>query len=211
MGPHVRFTDRADGDLANDSPGVDERRRAVVDLPWTWLRQVHGSGVVVVDAPGAGAGLTGDAAVTAVPGAVVAVTTADCAPVALLSDAAVGVAHAGWRGLVAGVLGATVDALRALGAGEVRAVVGPSIRPRCYEFGPEDLHAVAAALGPSVRGRTAGGAPALDLGAGVRSALAAAGVDSVEDAGTCTACSTAHWSARRHSDRGRSAVVAWLA
>jgi YfiH family protein len=207
----VRFTTVADGDLAVGSVGVDTRRRAIVDLPWTWLRQVHGAGVVVVERPGDHAGTEADAAVTRVPGAALAVQVADCAPVALLAADAVGAVHVGWRGLVAGVVPAAVDALRSLTDGEVRAVVGPTIGPECYEFGATDLDAVAAAVGPGVRARTADGRPALDLPAAVRSALAAAGVGEVARQGGCTACTAGWWSYRARGDRARQAVVAWLA
>jgi YfiH family protein len=178
--------------------------------PWTWLRQVHGARVVVVTEPGAHAGEEADAAVTATSGCVVAVQVADCAPIALVSDDVVGVAHAGWRGLAAGVVPATVEAMRALGAGDIRAVVGPCIHPECYEFGAEDLDGVAAVLGDVVRATTATGAPALDLVAGVRAALNGAGVSEVEVVDTCTACSAEHWSFRARGEPERQAVVAWM-
>jgi polyphenol oxidase len=207
----LRFTGRRHGDLAVGAPGVEAQRRAVADHPWTWLRQVHGPAVVVVTEPGEHAGVTADAAVTAVPGAVVSVQTADCAPIALVAPGAVGAVHAGWRGLAAGVVPAAVAALRELTPGPVRAVLGPCIRPDCYEFGSDDLDEVAGALGDAVRSRTATGAPALDLPAAVRSELAAAEVDDVEDLGTCTACSEDHWSHRARGDVERQALAAWLA
>src|SRR5205085_527297 len=80
-------------------------------------------------------------------------------------------AHAGWVGLLAGVRGRTVEHMRALGATDVRAVLGPCIRVECYEFGPDDLDRVAARLGDGVRSTTASGTPALDLAAGVRASL----------------------------------------
>jgi polyphenol oxidase len=206
----VRFTDRSHGDLAVHAAGVDGRRRAVVDLPWTWLHQVHGADVVVVRDPGAHAGTRADAAVTDVPGAVVAVQTADCAPVALLAPGAVGVVHAGWRGLVAGVLPAAVAALRQLSDGPVRAVLGPCIRTGCYEFSHDALDGAAAVLGDGVRGRTATGRPALDLAAGVRASLRASGVVDLVDVGVCTACSEEHFSHRARGDVGRQSLVAWL-
>ncbi|MBW3626261.1 MAG: polyphenol oxidase family protein [Actinobacteria bacterium] len=208
--PAWRFTDRADGDLSITAEDVEARRRAVVDLPWTWLRQVHGSDVMVVGRPGEHAGRTADAAVTAVPGAAVAVQVADCAPVALLGPAGVGAVHAGWRGVVAGVVGAAVQRMRLLGPGAVRAVVGPCIRPCCYEFGADDLDRVATALGDGVRARTSDGRPALDLPGAVQRSLAAAGVADVVDEGVCTACSPRHWSHRARGDRRRQALVAWL-
>src|SRR5829696_3935526 len=84
---NVAFTGRAEGDMGHGGDVVVEvrtdvaaRRRAVVDRPWTWLRQVHGADVVRVTGPGHGAGTTADAAVTAEPGTAIAVLTADCAP-----------------------------------------------------------------------------------------------------------------------------------
>ena len=212
MPARSRFTGRAEGDLAIDSPGVEARRAAVVDRPWTWLRQVHGADVVTVARPGDHAGVEADAAVTDVPGAVLAVQAADCAPVVLLADGAVGVAHAGWRGLVRGVLPAAVDALRALGATEVRARLGPCIHPGCYEFGADALAEVEAAVGRPVGGRTAAGALALDLPAAAAASLATVGVDLDAGGSRCTACSASlHWSHRARAEPGRQAAVAWLA
>lgn len=214
-----RFTGRAQGDLAVDvEPGVLRARRrkvvdaAVQDAPWTWLRQVHGLGVVTVTEPGQWAGARADAAVTAVPGSPLVVHTADCAPVVLLADGVVGVAHAGWRGLTAGVVGATVAAMRDIGAGSVRAVLGPCIRSRCYPFGADDLARVSDILGSDVETATALGAPALDLAAGVRTALARAGVDHIDDSGACTACEAdRYFSYRARAEAERQAAVVWLA
>jgi YfiH family protein len=187
------------------------RRREVIDLPWTWLRQVHGARVVTVQHAGDAAGEAADAAVTAVPGAALAVHTADCAPVVLVADGVVGVVHAGWKGLVEGVIPAAVDAMRALGAGDVDAVLGPCIHAECYEFGPDDLAAVAAVLGDDVRGVTAAGRPALDVPAAVRAAAAHAGVRRVDDVGLCTSCDDTRWfSHRARAETGRQAAVVWL-
>ncbi len=147
---HVRFTDRDEGDMGHGGayvhevhPDVEARRRRVVDLPWTWLRQVHGEDVVRVDAPGEGAGSRADAVITDRPGCALAVLTADCAPVVLVSEeGAIGVVHAGWKGALAGVLQRSVKELRALGATQLRAVIGPCIHAECYEFGEEDLSRV---------------------------------------------------------------------
>ena len=215
----VAFTGRAEGDMGHGGervvavkPGVAARRRVVVDLPWTWLRQVHGSRVVRVAGPGDGAGAVGDAAVTDEPGCALAVLTADCAPVALASpEGVLGVAHAGWRGAAAGVLEATVAEMVALGASDIHAVVGPCIRAECYAFGEDDLTAVASHLGDVVRATTADGRPALDLAAGVRVALVRAGVDPgrIADVGTCTACSADHYSWRARRELARQATVIW--
>jgi polyphenol oxidase len=192
------------------------RRRALVDGEWTWLRQVHGARVVDVTAPGEHAGAEADAAVTDVPGVVLCILTADCAPIAFTSPEGVrGVAHAGWKGLADGVVRATVEAMRAKGATDIEAALGPCIHPSCYEFSPADLDVVAARLGEHVRGETSDGRPALDLPGAVRHELAAAGVTLVEDAGTCTACDVdgagaPRWfSHRARGDEERQALVQW--
>ena len=156
------------------------------------------------------AGVEADAAVTAVPGCVLAIQVADCAPVALLASSAVGVVHAGWRGLVAGVVPNAVAAMRTIGARGIDAVIGPCIEPACSEFGPEDLDAVTAVLGDEVRGITRSGSPALDLRAAARASLRAAGVENITEAAACTACSPVLWSHRARGAHERQAVAAWM-
>ncbi|WP_299141692.1 peptidoglycan editing factor PgeF [uncultured Tateyamaria sp.] len=104
------------------------------------VHQVHSSDVITVTAP-LDPKPKADALVTATPGVVLSVLTADCQPV-LFSDAdagVIGAAHAGWKGAQAGVLEETVDAMVALGArrSNIQAVIGPSISQRAYEVGPE--------------------------------------------------------------------------
>jgi len=202
----VRWTDRGDGDQRHPPVGPSPHRPGA--LPWSWLRQVHGARVWTVSEPGGVQGAEGDALVTARAGVPLVVFTADCAPVALASpEGVVGVAHAGWRGLAAGVLGAAVAAMRQLGATEVVAALGPCIHVECYEFGTADLDGIAARLGPAVRGTTASGRPALDLPAAVRAALGAADAVVTVDADCCTACSPAQFSHRARGDTGRQATI----
>jgi YfiH family protein len=228
-GPHAFWTDRRGGvstapyDTANlathvgDVPGAVRQNREHLARDhglappdeWFWLDQVHGADVATVTSPGARP--TADAAVTAAPGIPLVVLTADCAPIAILADGAVGVVHAGWRGLLAGVVPAAVDALRAIGTGTVRAVIGPCIRPAHYEFGADDLAEVASRLGVVVVGATVDGRPALDLAAGIRVAFAECGVHDVADNGTCTYADTRFFSHRRDGVTGRQAVVAVIA
>ncbi len=172
---------------------------------------------MVVNTPGQHAGADADAAVTAEPGAVLAVHTADCAGVLLCAGtddgAVIGAAHAGWRGLESGVLQATVAAMRELGAQQVGWELGPCISPDAYEFGADDLDRLVQRYGPTLRGATAGGAPALDLRAGVAAALAEAGATAVlEDplAVRCTASDPDCYSWRARSDQGRQAAVTWI-
>lgn len=115
--------------------GVSARSLATV-------KQVHSADVITLR-PGDDVDVIGDieadAIVTDRPGIAIAVLTADCQPV-LLADAQAGVigaAHAGWRGTLDGILGATVQAMRALGASDIRAVIGPTISQRAYEVGED--------------------------------------------------------------------------
>jgi len=165
---------------------------------------------VVVTEPGEHTGSDADAALTAATGCALAVMTADCAPVALLADEAVGVVHAGWRGLLGGIVEEAVETIRTLGAGSsLRAVIGPCIRAGCYEFRGSERDDLAARYGDAVLAETVWGTPALDVVAGVESALAAAGVDAVEIAGGCTACDRTWFSHRARGDVGRQATFVW--
>jgi hypothetical protein len=123
----------------------ENRRRLQALLPGrpAWLSQVHG--IAVVDAAAVGTDQiapVGDASVASRAGVVCAILTADCLPVlfADLSGKVVGAAHAGWRGLAGGVLGATLAAMRDAGAGEITAWMGPAIGPSAFEVG-EDVRA----------------------------------------------------------------------
>lgn len=110
------------------------------------VHQIHSAGVVTVS--GAGPQGRADAMVTDVPGLALSVLTADCMPVLLADTEAgvIGAVHAGWRGALAGVLEATLDAMEALGAdrADTAAIIGPCISQRAYEVGPEFLDAFTA-------------------------------------------------------------------
>jgi polyphenol oxidase len=144
----------------------------------------------------------GDGVWTDTPGEVVLQLTADCVPIALArtgdTHPAVAVLHSGWRGLLAGVVAAGVDAL---GPGPVAAAIGPAIGPCCYEVGAE----VAEPFGPDVmRGRN------LDLWAASERALRAAGVERIERIDLCTACNPDLFFSHRRDDgvTGRQGVIA---
>jgi YfiH family protein len=209
---HVVATGKRDGDLAIDGPPsmLAARRAAIVDRPWTWLRQVHGGVVVDGDDPTV-VGVEADAAVGGAAERAFAVHTADCAPVALVApgEGVVGVAHAGWRGLVAGVVEATAERMRARGATRLVAVVGPCIGPAGYAFGRADLDVVAARYGEAVRARTATGEPALDLRAGIRTALRACDAELLAMSDRTTDADDDLFSFRSRGDGGRQALVAW--
>ncbi|GAA1733183.1 laccase domain-containing protein [Aeromicrobium alkaliterrae] len=173
------------------------------------VHQVHGRTVVTLDdvAPIDGALVDADAVLLDRPGAAVA-RAADCVPIAIvdLDDPRGAVVHAGRVGLVAGVVPAAVSALHDSGATRLRAWVGPRACGRCYEV-PEEMAAEVDAAVPGTRSRTSWGTPALDIGAGVRSQLEAAGVE-VVDVGGCTIEDPLHHSFRRDGEAaGRHGVV----
>jgi YfiH family protein len=173
---------------------------------------VHGAEVVVVRQPGDCSGAQADALVSDHPESCLAVFTADCAPIALSSpEGVLGAVHAGWRGLLAGVVGSAAGGMRSLGASRIEAALGPCIHPECYEFSPHDLDRAEERLGPTVRGVTSEGRPALDLREAVRVSLDAADVELVADVDICTACSPAHFSYRARGERERMALVVWRA
>ena len=133
----------------DDRAAVETNRARVADAmggPLRGVHQVHSAEVVVVDGPLPDPRPKADAMVTAVPGEVLTILTADCQPVLFHSpDGVIGAAHAGWRGAKDGVLEATVAAMERLGArpGTIRAAIGPSIGQRAYEVGPEFFEAFA--------------------------------------------------------------------
>ncbi|GJQ28930.1 MAG: laccase domain protein [Phycisphaerae bacterium] len=131
-----------------------------------------------------------DALITDDPARVVAVRVADCAPVLLASadGRVVAAVHAGWRGVVAGVLPAAVLAMRHLGAGNLVAAVGPCIGPEAFEVGPEVLAEFRRVFGPEapVRER-ADGKGHVDLKAALASQAREAGVDLIDVLPHCTA------------------------
>ncbi|MFA7670356.1 MAG: peptidoglycan editing factor PgeF [Burkholderiaceae bacterium] len=208
----------------DDPEAVKEnRRRLAVDLPAApfWLEQVHGTVVADADADVAFRPMQppprADAAITMQPGRVLAIMTADCAPVVIadLQGRALGMAHAGWRGLAGGVLEATVSALRdRLPAAVWRAWVGPCIGQARFEVGDEVRQAFVATDPSASRyfalGATEGKWQA-DLAALARHRLDMLDVYSVETSGYCTHdMADLFHSYRRSSVTGRMATLAWL-
>ena len=209
-----------------DDAALVQRNRALLQeaLPGrpAWISQVHG--IVVADAASTGADrpvLTADASIATAPGVVCTVMTADCLPV-LLADVdgkVVGAAHAGWRGLAAGVLSETVKAMRAAGAGEITAWLGPAIGPAQFEVGPDVLDAfVAGAAGDAEQVRAAfrpvagrEGKYLADIYALGRLYLARDGVTKVSGGTFCTATDADRFfSYRRDHVTGRQASLVWI-
>lgn len=204
------------GDDPANARANRERLAGWLGLPSTphWLEQVHGTAVVRVDAPPAGGPEpVADAAVTSAPGVVLAILTADCLPVlfAARDGSGIGATHAGWRGLAAGVLEATVRAMQAP-AGDVIAWLGPAAGPRAYEIGAEVREAFLAHDPAAADAFTATrpGHWRVDLYALARRRLAAVGVNEVHGGGECTISDPArYFSHRRDGRSGRLVTLAW--
>jgi polyphenol oxidase len=213
---HVRalVTTRQFGDMATEESKIKIKQR-VAGEP-LWLRQVHGT--TVVDADSKANRPQADASVARKPGSVCAVMAADCMPVLLADEAGsvVAAAHAGWRGLSAGVIEATVGEMRAamrVPAAGIIAWLGPAIGPRVYEVGEEVraafLERDAAAATAFVATRP--GHWLLDLYAVARQRLAKLGVERVYGGGLCTYSEPARfYSYRRDGASGRMAALIWL-
>ncbi len=206
------------GSSSGDDPANVARNRAVVAtlLPAepTWMAQVHGTDVVDLEAVSGRETPRADAAVAASAGRVGVVLTADCMPL-FFSDTKgtrVAVAHAGWRGMAAGIIESTVRAM-GVAPGDVIAWMGPTIGPDAFEVGPEVREAFVAADGRAAdafRSHTPGKFMA-DLYALARGRLGRAGVTSIHGGGFCTRTDADRFfSYRRAKASGRMGAFIWM-
>jgi YfiH family protein len=205
------------GDHVGDDPSaVAENRRRLsqsLRLPGEprWLSQVHGT--CAVDAAQCSAGCEADAAYSDTHGVVCAVLTADCLPLLLCdrSGRSVAAVHAGWRGLLEGVIERTVAHFG--DAAEVLAWLGPAIGPQAFEVGKEvraafidEYRAAETAFTPSPAGRWLA-----DIYALARQRLHRAGVDAIYGGGLCTFSEPERfYSYRRDGQTGRMASLVWI-
>lgn len=195
----ARVTLRETGDMAG--AGREELDGILLHQP-VWLQQVHGSTVIDADAPPPSP--TGDAAFARKRGNVCAVMVADCMPVFFTDGAQVAVAHAGWRGLAAGVLEAT---LQKFDPAKTICWLGPAIGPKTYEVG-EDVRAALARYETAFT-PTRPGHWLLDLYAVARRRLE--GVKGVYGGGFCTYSDPQKFfSFRRDKTKERMAALIWL-
>jgi YfiH family protein len=206
------------GDRSGDAPANVARNRLIVreHLPETprYMVQVHGTEVANLDRLGENDVATADAAVVSEPGRVGVVLTADCMPLFLCDEKGrrVAVAHAGWRGMSAGVIENTVSAM-GLDPARLMAWMGPTIGPQAFEVGPEVREAFM-----RVDARTEGAFVQhkpekymADLYALARSRLARAGVANVFGGGFCTYRDAGRFfSYRRVRESGRMGAFAWM-
>jgi purine-nucleoside/S-methyl-5'-thioadenosine phosphorylase / adenosine deaminase len=217
--------------VGDDRRAVSANRRKVADslgVPreaWVLPRQVHGRSVAVAGRFEAGRGASDfdsgiprtDGLVTIVPGMAVAVLTADCLPVALIAPGGPGVAvaHAGWRGVLAGVAVITARKLAEStdsSFAEILAFIGPHIGSCCMEAGPEVADRFARHFGEEVARSSVQGKSLIDLQLAVELQLTAAGIEkkNIFGAGACTLCGQGYFSHRASADCGRQGAFAAL-
>lgn len=209
------------GNRCGDAPSAVADNRAALSwvgelpAPPHWLRQVHGTAVWRVEGARLDEEPEADAAVTDQPGSVLAILTADCLPVLFCAadGGEVAAAHAGWRGLAAGVLERTVAAMHTPASG-VLAWLGPAAGPAAYEVGEE----VRAAFVDHDAGAGVAFAPTrpghffCDLYTLARRRLQRAGVTRISGGGLCTiADAQRFYSHRRDGRSGRMASLVWIA
>lgn len=208
------------GDHVGDDPAaVDTNRRRLADgigLPFerlVWMEQIHSRNVTVVTGPVDGPVPATDALVTREPGLALVTLSADCVPI-LLSDDEAGViaaVHAGRIGARIGIVPKVLGAMIDQGARPERigAFLGPAASGRQYEV-PAAMQADVEKFLPGSATRTAKGTPGLDLRAGLRRQLLAAGVSSVAEDPRCTIEDPTLFSHRRGAPTGRLAAVIWM-
>jgi YfiH family protein len=210
LGAHV-------GDAPEHVASNRARLRELLDLPGEpgWLNQVHGTEVADLDSPSTQSPVTADASIASTAGKACVIMVADCLPVLFASrdGRRIGAAHAGWRGLAAGVLENTVAAMR-VPAGELRAWLGPAILQPNFEVGADVREAFVASDGraadyfvPNARGRWQA-----DLVGLARHRLRALGIDDISGGQWCTVADPRRFFSHRRDGRGgRMAAVIWRA
>ncbi|MFC8046920.1 peptidoglycan editing factor PgeF [Nocardia sp. NPDC057353] len=208
------------GDHVGDDPAAVRRNRerladgiGLAPERLVWMEQIHGRAVEIVDGPRAEPVPATDALVTTVPNLALVVLTADCVPL-LLSDDEAGViaaVHAGRVGARIGIVPRVLAAMTSVGARVERigAFLGPAASGRQYEV-PAAMRADVEAHLPGSAATTVRGTPALDLRAGIRRQLEAAGVGGVAVDPRCTIEDKTLFSHRRGAPTGRIAGVIWM-
>lgn len=196
--------------IGRGEPAAAETLVARLARPGTRLahaRQIHSR--IVLDARPGRCG-EGDALVSDEPDLALCVVTADCVPLLLSDGRRIAAVHAGWRGIVAGIVGEV--AARFARPSAVSAWIGPAIGPCCYEVGGDVGRAIAEAADTELVRRDAGGRLVADLPGAVHHQLAATGVDAVRIWRLCTRCDGGWSSYRRDgAGAGRNHALIWKA
>jgi YfiH family protein len=212
-------------DLATVKKNRDALKAVLPNEP-IWLNQIHGTQVIDADIGDARSDApSADASVTTTPGRVLAIMTADCLPVLLASrdGKVVGAAHAGWRGLAAGVIEQTVALMRSKQAlqtqtdaetqSEILAYLGPAIGPHAFEVGSE-VRDIFMAQNPAsatcFEQLQEKGKYLADIYELACLRLNALGIEQIEGGGECTLQNPDYFSYRRDQQTGRMGSFIWI-
>ncbi len=214
------------GDHVGDDPHAVAQNRERLAIACgvdtiVFAQQVHGNDVHTIEGashrtPPLETALVADAFVLSHSGVGVAMMTADCMPIGIATQGGshLAVIHAGWRGLLAGVIESTVETLRALpDAGTPEqwdAIIGPCARAATYEFGEPDLGVLAAHFGEEIRSTTRQGTPSADLVYGAREVIERLGIRRAIDCEINTMDDPDYFSYRRSGVTGRQALIGVL-
>lgn len=198
----VAFSEKGDGDVRNDPAARAAFSESIGITPtWATVNQVHGR--IVVEANSGSPLGDGDAIWTRNTGLPIAIFTADCFGVVALAPEAVGVAHAGWRGAVAGVVDRMIGEMSAAGHPPSRLAIGPGIGPCCFEVGPEVIEQFS-----NHHSRTSWNTESIDLPGQIASDVSPE--IEVWRSGQCTMHEPGWFSHRASGTRQRMAAVAWI-
>jgi len=219
---NYRFTNRTGGSstgafasfnlgfhVGDNSADVSSNRARLAQEfgPVAFMSQVHGDRVVVVEALSE-VDPVADALVTGIAGITLAVQVADCIPLLLHSPQSVAAVHVGRKGLINGVTVRVLEVMRAMGASDIQAIIGPAICGTCYEVSAEIFTEVTLAH-PVAASQSAQGKPALDLPAALTELLSTEGIPVVRE-DKCTVEDNELFSYRRDGVTGRQAGLVWL-
>ena len=203
----MRFTGRTG---SREKPSRSEVLQQLDGAPQdlAWLTQRHSA---VVRPASIGACGKGDGLWTQQPGLALSLVTADCVPIVCAGERVLATIHAGWRGLVTSVIGATLAELPAP-ASELDAWLGPAIGPCCYEVGADVAALVTAATEASIATIDDAGRPYIDLHRAAEYQLRNLGVERIHRIDVCTRCNAdLLWSYRGSPGaNGRNLTFAWL-
>ena len=217
-----RFTNRTGGNSTGafaslnlgthvgDDLGVVQSNRDLLAQkfgPVQYMSQVHGNRVAVIEEV-TDEDPTADALVTGIPGVSLAVQVADCIPLLLHSPQSIAAVHVGRKGLLNDVTLSALEMMRAMGAVQITAILGPSICATCYEVS-EEIYREVVARHPEAKSETKSGTPALDLSSALCHVLEAEGV-TIVDEGRCTVEDSELFSYRRDGATGRQAGIICL-
>lgn len=209
----VMMSDRFDGDFSishSGYPVVEANRQKFFSGKWIGLEQVHKTDLVWINRESTSKSFKADGLITKLSEVALSITTADCAPLALIEENGIfSMLHLGWRSLKNGLLENTVAQMRKKSDASIKAVLGPCVHPCCYEFGEDLLEDFFLKYGKDCKGKSKRGVSSLDIPAALNAALDNLGISLEKSDSSCTSCDDRYWSYRREKIPKRQVMFAW--